>query len=500
MAATWNIAAVNNNPFEYWITHEDAAYSMLMADVENFFEAPGDRDIPVFEVFSDARFDELLELMRLEDWEGLDTVKRLWKDDYRERRIIRDFFKDKELGAKRLASMPDRITNTIRLADEKRPAYRPTIINQYAGSLDSVDAWWLEWMDFMFKQSFQITAKNGTKVMRPCQMLSKISRAKYPKLTEEEEEVSLPLQLVCLAVFDAVLVHIMLSVSPDGKWQAIKRSITDALYDKKDANIVGVLRSTCMGADVICLQEAAAAFREQLIVTLGADYHVIVGDDVDPTRNQNSMVMLRKIRFPHGLSEELTAQALMLMSTAPVERGDLIAIRAHDALGKPVLVVSFHGDTNGLATKPVVSAVAELLKQQPSGCQLVFGLDANTYLQAKEGMQGVGDFLTHCGRLGIRSCWPEAEPMDSFCTTCIARTYLQPQLNKAVRGIERIKKADLSPKDHILVFGSTSEVISCHKDNTGKRLYIEGEVFPSMKFPSDHGLVWAILGPAGSKL
>ena len=29
--ATWNIAAINNNPFEYWITHDDADYNMLAA-------------------------------------------------------------------------------------------------------------------------------------------------------------------------------------------------------------------------------------------------------------------------------------------------------------------------------------------------------------------------------------------------------------------------------------------------------------------------------------
>eukprot|EP00971_Amphidinium_carterae_P206023 4088622-Amphidinium_carterae.1 len=71
--ATWNISAVNNNPFEYWITHEDSCmystlgdlpkcsgssiqllqderYSKLMADVEAFVEAPGDRDATVAEV------------------------------------------------------------------------------------------------------------------------------------------------------------------------------------------------------------------------------------------------------------------------------------------------------------------------------------------------------------------------------------------------------------------------------------------------------------------
>merc|ERR1719265_2823272 len=40
---TWNISAVNTNPFEYWITHDDPFYEKLMADVEGFIDAPGDR-------------------------------------------------------------------------------------------------------------------------------------------------------------------------------------------------------------------------------------------------------------------------------------------------------------------------------------------------------------------------------------------------------------------------------------------------------------------------
>jgi len=500
VAATWNIAAVNNNPFEYWITHKDVSYAQLMGDVETFFEAPGDRDVQVCEVFSDRCFAELLELMRLEEWPDLDIVERLWKEEYRERNIVSKFLKDKAIGLKRLASMPDRITNTIRLAGGRRPVYRPTIINHYRESLDSIDAWWLQWKEFMFKGSFDVDVKGVATSMRPCEMLGRIRRSKYPALTEEEEQVSLPLQTLCLAIFDAVMVHIVVSISPDGNWQAIKRSIMEALYEQRDAGILGVLHSVGAGADVICLQETAASFKEQLMGALG-EYHVISPEDMDPKRNQNSLVLLRKSRFPHCPVEELTTKTLAhLGASAPVEPGDLIVISTRDAAGTPLLVASFHGDTAGLATKPVVAAVAEVLKEQPEGCQLVFGLDANTYLDAKCGMQEVSDFLAHCGRFGLRSCWPEGEPLDSFCTTCISRTYLQPQLNKAVRGADRIKKADVNPKDHILVQNSVFDVISCHKDNTGDRRYMEGECFPSLTFPSDHGIVWAILGPAPSNL
>merc|ERR1719331_3531011 len=49
---TWNIAAINNNPFEYWITHEDADYNKLMVDVQEFISSPGERDVAVARVFT----------------------------------------------------------------------------------------------------------------------------------------------------------------------------------------------------------------------------------------------------------------------------------------------------------------------------------------------------------------------------------------------------------------------------------------------------------------
>merc|ERR1712070_740579 len=141
----------------------------------------------------------------------------------------------------------------------------------------------------------------------------------------------------------------------------------------------------------------------------------------------------------------------MLPEKSPVERGDLLVILTRHREGYPVLLASFHGDTNGLATLPVVRAVARVLQNQPDDCRLVFGMDANVYLEKREGMQDVAGFLECCASLGLRSCWPENKSMAECCTTCHARTYLQPQLNKAVRSVEKITKGDLSPKDHILV-------------------------------------------------
>jgi|TARA_B110000977_G_scaffold131783_1_gene167856 hypothetical protein len=94
-------------------------------------------------------------------------------------------------------------------------------------------------------------------------------------------------------------------------------------------------------------------------------------------------------------------------------------------------------------------------------------------------------------------------------TTYNARTYLQPQLNKAVRMSERACSpfTDKNPKDHILFqisshlndldgcevqrAGFSTEIVS--RDNTGTGTFAPHAPFPTLKFPSDHAIVSAEL-------
>merc|ERR1719263_1762366 len=121
-------------------------------------------------------------------------------------------------------------------------------------------------------------------------------------------------------------------------------------------------------------------------------------------------------------------------------------------------------------------------------------MEANVYLKKQEGVQDVAGFLEHCDSLGLRSCWGDMK-MDDCCTTCSARTFLQPQLNKAVRVAEKEK---INPKDHILVQCRVFDVNWQFKDNTGSRQFIEGTSLPSLQFPSDHGIVGATFEPAAT--
>ena len=47
-------------------------------------------------------------------------------------------------------------------------------------------------------------------------------------------------------------------------------------------------------------------------------------------------------------------------SSVPVAPGDLLLLSVDDVQGRSYLLASFHGDTNGLATLPVLAAVHAL--------------------------------------------------------------------------------------------------------------------------------------------
>ena len=195
---TWNIAAVNNNPFEYWMTHPSASYGDLMQGVEEFIESPHARDIAVDEVFTPAMWNELKASLTALGCTGVEQTDERWQTDISKRRIISGFMKDKSLGDKRLASMPDRVTNTISLADGG-VANRPTPISCSLDEMGSVAAWWPAWTTFMFERKLVLPGKDGSSSRKtPAGMLGKIKRAKYPALSQEEEDISIPLQASCM--------------------------------------------------------------------------------------------------------------------------------------------------------------------------------------------------------------------------------------------------------------------------------------------------------------
>lgn len=94
----------------------------------------------------------------------------------------------------------------------------------------------------------------------------------------------------------------------------------------------------------------------------------------------------------------------------------------------------------------------------------------------------------------LTSCWGDT-PNPKNYTTYNARTYLQPQLNKACKSDEKRTKGDVNPKDFILFPKRDFAVVQTWKDNTGKKTYVEDMAFPTLDFPSDHGILHTIIEP-----
>jgi hypothetical protein len=84
-------------------------------------------------------------------------------------------------------------------------------------------------MDFMFKT--KVRKIKGTEPELVCQLLSPLSRSKYPALTAEDERISMPLQTVCLAMFDLIMFKIV-DVAAPGKWISLKNTVIKASANK----------------------------------------------------------------------------------------------------------------------------------------------------------------------------------------------------------------------------------------------------------------------------
>ena len=492
--STWNIAAINNNPFEYWISITNDKelgdnYNHLMEKVADTIKKPSvEDDKPVSNVFSQDMFDELISSMNHSgiSKNDLQKVESRWNDDFKNRKIISEFIKDASIGKKRLASMPDRYTNTIKTVTGMQ--YRPTVINCFTGSLLSQQEWWSAWHRFMFLTPIEVSSSKGTKkYAKIFKMLKPIKRSKYPEITEEEEAISIPLQTLAAAIFDGILINVLNSKGID--WGSLRSEMCKKLNKNKNNRITDILTTTYANQEVVFLQEVSNDMLSVFERSSKSKYEVHTSQFADGDRNQNSVILLKKSLW--CTVSEVTAAVTGTIENAPFAKGDLFVIQASCNMGK-FIFASFHGDTDGLATIPITNAVKEYSKAHASEFKLLFGMDANSHRKPKDPKKqlAVSDFAGFYRSIGLTSCYGDKPDPDNF-TTFHARTYLQPQLNKAVTYEERSLKGDKNPKDHILFSKSDFDIIETTKDNTGRREYQEGMVFPTFDFPSDHGITSA---------
>ena len=161
------------------------------------------------------------------------------------------FIMGRGVAEKRLVAMADRYTNTLHTTDLRAYA-RPTAVSCFAGNLSSVTQWWVAWRTFMFRTRLEVAlsgatggaaaggaavgggvgggaaggavaaaaARSGTP---PAARLRVMRSSRYPKISAFEEAISVPLQALSLAVYDASLVHLLNAVAPD--WQQAQAQV-----------------------------------------------------------------------------------------------------------------------------------------------------------------------------------------------------------------------------------------------------------------------------------
>ena len=363
--------------------------------------------------------------------------------------------------------------------------------------MGSINSWWRKWSEFIFEKKITIQRKKNVQQIGIYELFSPISKAKYPDISDEEEAASIPLQTICLAIFDSILIHMLNQVSPL-HWQRVRREVCNGLNREKLDHSLSILETTYGDYDVAFLQEVTASFSAKCENRKISEYFdVVTPTSIDTDRDQNSFILLKKGRFVNLVDE--TAEMISVFPTnkpIPVAAGDLFVISATEYYtGQKYLFASFHGDTNGLATIPVVNAMHEFASSKRKAHKLLFGMDANTYKTPQKNQQGVLDFVQHLESRNLRSSWIVRHMTDLLInyTTYCARTHLQPQLNKAASIDERDIKGDRNPKDFIVFFNSDFSVLSTTRDNTGVGKFIDDMVFPSLSFPSDHAISSTIL-------
>lgn len=273
------------------------------------------------------------------------------------------------------------------------------------------------------------------------------------------------------------------------------------LNKKKFPHTMQILEAKYMNADIITLQEVSSSFVDLLSKgMIGTKFFVVAPAGMDASRDQNSVILLNKASFPGGPSKEITSSVEASFPEGvdvPVAKGDILAVTTTHMDGIPFVVASFHGDTDGLATKPVLDAIVKTMSKDAelSSHRLIFGLDANVYEHAKpKKQQSVVDWGKHYVKYGLTSCWGDV-PQPTNYTTYNARTYLQPQLNKACKKEDKRAKGDVNPKDYILFAKKDFTVVETIKDNTGEMKYIEDMAFPTLTFPSDHAILTTVIEP-----
>lgn len=279
----------------------------------------------------------------------------------------------------------------------------------------------------------------------------------------------------------------------------MKRSLCDALGNNKMTNILTILANTYNQESVVFLQETALSMpgliREH--AALNERFHVMEPFCENNHRDQNSIILVARDTFDPDTALDLTPKVMLhLEDKSMVSPGDLCVSSVNLQDGTTAILGSFHGDTAGQATIPVVAAVLKAVEEVTGDGPpplLLLGLDANAHFAGKPGKKlGADEFLAYVGDSGLATCYGSLGAAEIPASTYNARTFIQPQLNKAVRLADRetSPNTDRNPKDFIIFRQGQLTAGEFGLDNSGARTYDPKSPIPGTNFPSDHCALW----------
>ena len=258
--------------------------------------------------------------------------------------------------------------------------------------------------------------------------------------------------------------------------------------DDKGERTLEILGKHYSDSDILCINEASITFLDDISHhRMGKKYIVVSPRKINKRKDQNSFVLLSNRFFGEnkGFStpEDITEEVMQVLFQSKQDKlladGDLVVLYVENLSGTSFVVGTFHGDTQGRSTIPMLDAlVVVLAKPRYKDCAFVMGTDANCYRDKKPTHLYVDDFSDRLAAHGLRSCFGDPIKRD-MVTTCMARTYLQPQMNKANPAKFRTLNGDTNPKDHIIYRDATKSTAGMHlpgagaarRDNTGKKVF-----------------------------
>jgi hypothetical protein len=110
---------------------------------------------------------------------------------------------------------------------------------------------------------------------------------------------------------------------------------------------------------------------------------VLAPDTGASQRDQNSLILVNSAFFDAGSAMEVSKDVLAALPEGVAAPGDLLVSDLRGRQGRRFILASFHGDTNGLATLPVVTAVRAVATENFATHTFIMGLDANTCVRPR---------------------------------------------------------------------------------------------------------------------